>query len=242
MSSSEIRARARQALTGKWPMAVLVGLVAALLGGVSDGISLNLNLEKDINELYSISPEFAAILMGAIGVIGVFAFVFSLVMMVLGSVVRLGYCQYNLKLVDGKMAHMGDLFSHFDRFGDAFLLRLLMLLFTFLWSLLFVIPGIIAAYKYAMAPYILLEDPNCTPLEAINRSKEMMEGHKGELFVLELSFIGWALLSVFTLGIGGLFLTPYTNAADAVFYRDLQAQERAAYQKPQDNTYYTPEQ
>lgn len=94
-------------------------------------------------------------------------------------------------------------------------------LYTFLWSLLFIIPGIIAVYKYAMAPFILAEHPEMKPSQAITASKQMMDGRKWELFCLELSFIGWCLLSVLTLGIGMLWVAPYMNVAVAVFYRDI---------------------
>lgn len=232
MNASDYRARARQALSGKWPTAVLVGLVASILGGVSENINLNLNLEQDIEQMQSVSPEITALLLGAIGVIGVVAFAYSVVMAVLGSVVRLGYVRYNLRLIDGHMAQIGDLFTCFGRFLDAILLRLLIFVFTLLWSLLFVIPGIVAGYSYAMAPYIMAEDPECTPMEAIRRSKSLMDGHKMELFILELSFIGWHILSIMTLGLGSLFLVPYTSAATAAFYRDLQSQARSQHYLP----------
>ena len=243
MSSYDIRAKARQALAGKWPMAVLVGFVASLLGGTgTSGANVNFEAEESAELIYSLAPEAATLLMGVMGVIGVVAFVYAIALMILGGVVRLGYCRYNLKLVDGHMGTMGDLFSQFDRFAQAFLLNLLTGLFVALWSLLLIIPGIVAAYSYSMAPYILLENPDCTAMEALRRSKEMMKGHKGERFVLGLSFIGWAILTIFTFGIGGLFLTPYTSAADAVFYRELQSQGRRAYEEPGYNTYYTPQQ
>lgn len=232
MNASDYRARARQALSGKWPMAVLVGLAASILGGVGESVNLNVNLKQDIAQLESISPDLAAILLGLIGVIGVFAFAFGVVMTVLGSVVRLGYVRYNLRLIDGHMAQMGDLFTYFGRFWDAFVLRLLIFVFTLLWSLLFVIPGIVAGYSYAMAPYIMAEDPECTPMEAIRRSKALMDGHKMELFILELSFIGWHILSMMTLGLGNLFLVPYTSAATAAFYRDLQSRAQSQHYLP----------
>ena len=247
MRSYDIRAKARAALSGKWVMAALIGLVASLLGGTGNG---GLNFEFDaeaMDSIYAIAPEVATVLMGLMGIIGVFAFVYSIALLILGGVVKLGYCKYNLKIVDGHMGTMGDLFSQFDRFAQAFLLNLLTGLFIALWSILLVIPGIVAAYSYSMAPYILLEDPNCSAMDAIRRSKEMMKGHKGRLFTMELSFIGWILLSVLTLGIGNLFLTPYMNAATAVFYRNLQDQRRSSYEEPQYNppeynTYDTPQQ
>jgi len=88
------------------------------------------------------------------------------------------------------------------------------------------IPGIIASYSYAMTPYILAENPGLRANEAISRSKEMMDGYKGELFLLHLTFIGWDLLAVLTLNIGHLWLNPYKHAAEAAFYRQLQAKQQ----------------
>ena len=114
-----------------------------------------------------------------------------------------------------------DLFSGFDIFGNAFVLNLLITLKVIAWSLLFVIPGIVAAYRYSMATYIMAENPGMQATEAIERSKALMDGRKGDLFCLDLSFIGWALLATLTAGIGYLWLTPYMTVSRAAFYRSL---------------------
>lgn len=216
MSSSDYRARARQMLRGKWGMAVLTTFVAACLGGLVFSSSSGFNLELDVDVTKYIPDAVLAYLTVAAS-IGV---VLGLVQFLIGGTVRLGYCKYLLKLHDGEEADIKDLFSEFGHFADGFILSLLTSIYTFLWSLLFIIPGIIAAYKYAMAPFILVETPGLAPNEAITESKEMMDGHKAELFILDLSFIGWSLLSALTLGIGSLWLTPYMNAAYAAFYRE----------------------
>ena len=113
------------------------------------------------------------------------------------------------------------LFSRFSIWGRAFGLRFMTTLLTFLWSLLFIVPGIIASYRYALAPYLMAENPDMDVMEAIARSKELMDGNKGRLFCLQLSFIGWSLLCVLTLGIGYLWLAPYQNAAEAAFYLEV---------------------
>ena len=96
-------------------------------------------------------------------------------------------------------------------------------LFIFLWSLLFVIPGIIKIFSYAMTPYILEEHPELSANDAIDRSRAMMKGHKFDLFWLFLSFIGWFILAFFTLGIGFLWLVPYVQTSIAGFYEDVKA-------------------
>ena len=99
----------------------------------------------------------------------------------------------------------------------------LMGVFIALWSMLLIIPGIIKTFSYAMTPYILDEHPELSANDAIDRSRAMMKGHKFDLFWLLLSFIGWGILCVFTLGIGFLWLTPYMQTSMAVFYEDLKA-------------------
>ena len=114
--------------------------------------------------------------------------IYAVVCFVVGGTVQLGYAKFNLALVDHREARFSDLFSQFGRFGDGFLLNLLTNLFIVLWSLLLIIPGIIAAYSYAMAPYILYENPGMRPMAALKASKELMRGNKWRLFCLQFSF------------------------------------------------------
>ena len=104
------------------------------------------------------------------------------------------------------------------------LLYVLISVFTTLWTLLFIIPGIIAAYSYTMAPYILLEHPELSAKEAIGYSKQMMKGHKFELFVLQLSFILWALLGVVTFGIAYIYVGPYITLTTTDFYHNIKGE------------------
>jgi len=227
MSSSDYRARAREALRGNWPVAVLVCFIAGLIGGTSYGSSLSFNFEEDLEPIIDqISPELAIILLGIAGVLATIGSIIALIHFLIGGAAKLGLARYHLNLIDRKEARFEDLFSQFSRFTDALVLQLLITLFITLWSLLLFIPGIIASYRYSMAYYIMLEDPNCSAREAINRSKIMMDGHKGDLFILDLSFIGWHLLAGLTLGLGNLFVTPYEEASRAVFYRNLSEAQR----------------
>lgn len=114
-----------------------------------------------------------------------------------------------------------DAFSGFDDFWSAFKVNFLVGLFTFLWSLLFVIPGIIKSISYSMSMYILAENKGKSAMECINESKQMTDGHKMELFVLGLSFIGWALLGMLTCGILYIWLVPYVNATYMNAYNSL---------------------
>lgn len=98
---------------------------------------------------------------------------------------------------------------------------LVMWLLTMLWALLFIIPGLIKMFSYAMTPYILSENPDLTASDAIHRSRMMMRGHKFDLLWLYLSFIGWGILSILTGGIGLFWLSPYVESAKAAFYEEV---------------------
>lgn len=116
-----------------------------------------------------------------------------------------------------------DLFSAFsNNFLNALVMGLLSYLFIFLWSLLFIIPGIIAAYSYSMAPYILADNPGMDGQKALEVSKKLMDGKKSDLFLLHLSFIGWILLSALTFGVLYIvYVAPYMQAATTAFYESV---------------------
>lgn len=98
-------------------------------------------------------------------------------------------------------------------------------IFTFLWSLLFIIPGIIKAYAYSMTPFIIADEPEIDFMAAIRKSQEMMRGHKFRLFKLQLSFIGWFLLGALAFGVGLFFVYPYYQLAQANFYLDIRPEQ-----------------
>lgn len=110
-------------------------------------------------------------------------------------------------------------------FVNSFLAILLTSIFTFLWSLLFIIPGIIKHFSYAMTPYIIADEPEIDAMAAIAKSQEMMRGHKMELFLLHFSFIGWYLLASIPMGLGLIFLMPYVQTAVANFYVELRGKK-----------------
>lgn len=227
MYASDYRLKARQSLAGNWGVAILVALVASILGGAIKVFGFELNFNVEGENISSWSDAFRVAIGGAT-ITGSFM---GIVQFILGGPVRLGNCKYLLNQHDRREKSFGDLFSMFSHFGNGFLLQLLTWLYTFLWSLLLVIPGIVASYRYAMAPFIMAEHPEMSAGEAINESKHMMYGHKWALFCLDFSFIGWAILSALTLGIGSLFLNPYTSAARAAFYRNL-CGEHPLHQNP----------
>ena len=126
-----------------------------------------------------------------------------------------------LNMTAGVKPTVSELFNHFNKFWAAFKVTFFQGLFIALWSMLLWIPGIVKSYSYAMAMYIQAENPEMGSLEAITRSKQMMQGHKMELFVLDLSFIGWYLLCGLTFGIAAIWVIPYISATKANFYNSI---------------------
>ena len=217
MTCSDYRRVARENLTGNWGMSILVAFVAFLLGGLLTGGSFSINVDAEVlAELPVLLQRYIALLAGATGILG-------LVQFIIGGTVQLGYSKYLLNQYNKARFDISDLFSEFNRFSQGFLQNFLRGLYVFLWSLLFVIPGIVKSYSYAMTPFIMAENPNMTATEAITASRELMDGHKGKLFLLDLSFFGWIMLNVLTLGLGSLALNPYMNAARAAFYKNITA-------------------
>ena len=230
MTSSELRAIARRNLEGTWGISVGVALVAAILGGSMAGAGSNINFNINEESIRNLPPIFWTVLLPLVSVAGLL----GIVSFILGGTGELGYAKFLLKQYDRKQLQFSDLFSQFERFGTGFAQKFLRTLFTVLWSLLFIIPGIVKGLSYAMTPFILEEHPDLTASQAIKASMQLMEGHKMDLFILGLTFIGWQILACLTMGIGFLFLNPYMNAAYAAFYRSISGrqQEARAYAPP----------
>lgn len=229
----DFRESAWNILRGRYWWTVLAGLIASVLGGASakgfrfdyrytsDEVPQMLqrwtNGQVDVEQFYSIARPFAGIMASLAGLL----LVYSIAVFIIGSAMQLGYNRYNISLYESTATpKIETLFSYFSYFGNALVLRLLMFLKILAWTLLFIIPGIIAAYRYSMAPYIMAENPTMTAMEAIEESKRLMANNKWRLFCLQLSFLGWALLASLTV-VGGVFLLPYTEAANTAFYLDL---------------------
>lgn len=239
---------ARNALRGNWGVAILTGFIASLLGAniaANSGGNYNSNSDS-IQPDYLMDSELLQLIIPIILIICVALLVWAIVVIIIGGAGRLGYAKFNLNLIDQKPVAVSDLFSQFNRLGAGFCMNFLIGLYTTLWSLLFIIPGIVKSYSYAMTPYILAEAPEMTANEAITKSKQIMHGNKWRLFCLNFSFIGWRLLSIVptlfllplaligTIGsllwlllafvsifVFNLFLMPYTEAAHAAFYREI---------------------
>lgn len=237
MHASQIRAIARSVLRGMWGVALVVTLVAVIMGDVNVAVLPSFTVQVG-EAFYTVGSSdgfqylaripfafepapfaFELAFTEPSGFLSVVVGIYGVVVLIIGGAVRQGLCQFNINLIKKDApAEFNVLFSKFSNLGKCFLLNLAMWLLIFAWSLLLIIPGIIAAYRYAMAPYIMAQNPDIGVMDAIGQSKELMRGHKGRLFWLSLTFIGWVLLSVLTFGIGFLWLNPYMEAAQAAFY------------------------
>lgn len=169
-----------------------------------------------------------SIVLGACGVIPA---VGALISLVISGPMTLGVVTVYTNLIRGEKAEVGQLFDGFKNFVNAFVLYLVNNIFIALWSLLLIVPGIIKTYAYSMSFYILRDNPEMTQAEARKASIEMMQGNKWRLFCLELSFIGWILLSILTLGILMFWVAPYMQTAIAAFYEDLKAKNAPAVEE-----------
>ena len=191
MNRAALKANAKSQIKGKIGIRFLIALIIGLISGAA-GFILGLIPGGAILASIIITPAFAL------------------------STVRV-----YLMLLGNKTPTVADAFSGFDDFWSAFKVTFLVGLFTYLWSLLFIVPGIVKGISYSMSTYILAENKGKKALECIKESKEMTNGHKGELFVLVLSFFGWYLLGCITLGIAFIWIVPYMSATYANAYQSL---------------------
>ena len=230
-TNREIRRTTRKALKGNWFMACVATFIASMLGGLSIG-SGSVNFEVSLPSVEdfagAVDPDtlemilnMYSVIMAVAGVMVIVVTILNVIYLAVGSAVSVGYSQFNIDIIDGKKPRLEVLFESFNRWGAAIIARLLINIFTALWSLLFIIPGIIAAYSYAMTPFVMAEKPGMSASDAITESKTLMRGNKWKLFCLEFSFIGWYILSAFTLGIALIWVVPYHQAAYAAFYREI---------------------
>lgn len=154
-------------------------------------------------------------------------FIIAIINITITSLLQVGFAKYMLNFINDKKPTIKQLFSKFKNYKQIITTYLYLYLNVFLWSLLFIIPGLIKCYSYSLVPYILAENKKITPRDALKLSKDMMCGHKLELFLIQLSFIGWHILSVYTLFLLELWIIPYKQTAIAKFLYEI----KASYEK-----------
>ena len=214
--NSELRAQARERLEGKWGTFVLMTFLMLVIQTI-------LQIPGYIGSLLEVlSPE---------NVLASLSFSnISNILSLLALPLSWGLTVSLLRNHREESVDLENLFDGFrgGRYTRVFCALFLVNLFTFLWALLLIIPGIMKAFSYALTPYIIMDEPELTARQAITRSCEIMEGRRWKLFCLYLSFIGWGILSLLTFGIGFLWLVPYMNASVAAFYEDARAEYEAS--------------
>lgn len=209
--NQEYKTMALASLKGKWAPSVIASIVLMAFTYAIIGPYI-VTYELTMNQI-PVNPIFALV------AVAMYVLAMPLVFMPL----NLGYTYAANRLyVEGDSRLAGNMFRDgFVRWGRNVWGMFLVGLFTSLWSLLLIVPGIVKFYAYSMTPYILIDNPELSANQAIILSKKMMKGHKFDLFFLQLSFIGWIFLSIFTLGIGLLWVIPYMMTAQAAFYQDI---------------------
>lgn len=201
---AELKARAKENMSGSLGMLIVCEVIVAALVGVC-----------------SVIPYLGMILQ--ICVIGP---------------LTLGLAYIYLNLTRGYEPDVNVLFGGFGRFTDTLVLTILIRIFTFLWTLLLIVPGIIKSISYSQAYYILAEHPEMSGKEALDASMDIMDGHKMDYFVLWLSFIPWLLLCVITCGLAALYVGPYINATLINFYQAIKPPVEVYQNGDFANNYY----
>ena len=202
----DLQGEALDSLEGKWGLAVgATLLISILISAFSFSVDFIFSQFWDWKEVKnSLSVDVITIL-------------------VIGPLTLGGY-YLALHIIREKDARIGNIFRWFtggSKFIKSFLLYIVVNIYIFLWCLLFIIPGIIKSFSYAMTYFIINDHPEYSINQAITESRRMMDGHKMEYFILCLSFIGWFILSCITLGIGFLWLIPYFYTTSAAFYEEI---------------------
>ena len=221
---SEVKELGKRAFKANYWYCVLAAFLMSLFAGsrftASNSQAQNTDLQNQFN---SMTPEqqraVAAALLGGAAV----ALLIGLAIKIfLANPVNVGGCAFFTSNAENAPAPFGLMKTGFQNYGHTFMTLLLRDVYLMLWCLLLLIPGIIKAYSYRMVPYILADNPDMPANEVITRSREMMDGNKWQAFVLDLSFLGWVLLGILTLGLGLLFWSaPYMQSTYAALYLKL---------------------
>lgn len=193
-----------------WFMPILAACLTLLLDSFYIGIFL-------LYRIYEPNSNLSGFIF-LILVFGPIVMILTILSFLLGPGIQLGYIRYNKDFLSNKSPDVTDIFSKLKVSGKAFLLRVTTALIILVWSLLFIVPGMIVAYHYALAPFILEENPDISVREALRRSKEMMSGNKWNLVRLQLSFIVWIIIGILSRGILFIWILPYYNLTLTSFY------------------------
>ncbi|MEA4922631.1 MAG: DUF975 family protein [Eubacteriaceae bacterium] len=210
-SSSNLRALGRDALKDKWMEAVLVVMIFCVLTEIPViildsvfGGSMFDTVTNGYNPAYGGYTD--------VSDAGGYSMVSSIYLLVVSGPLTYGISLFFLNLFRNSGTEISTIMVGFEKFGKTFLLALYMSVFIFLWALLFLIPGVIAAIKYSQSFFILADNPEMSIPEIVNESKRLMAGNKGKYFCYNLSFIGWIILAAIPAGTIGALAAVYINS------------------------------
>ena len=232
MPGTDLKYNARQQMRENAPKIFVVSIIFVVLLTVMDQLQVHLIGLPNFYDQYL--QELAAgslpTLMSIISYFNLSGIPFYIVLWLLASLIDVGFMSYGLKISRSQMGEQKDLFNGFLFPGKVILIKVVTNVLIFLWSFLLIFPGIAAYYRYRQAYYILLDDPKKSILQCIQESGHLMRGKKLDLFILDLSFIGWAFLNLFIsimlplpfpLPLVSVFLVPYHGLTCAAFYNQL---------------------
>ena len=232
---ADIKKRGRTAFKANYWPCVIVGFILALVvgGGVTSGrravpqSEQTMEIESATDELTTTydsltETEQSIFTTAIVGSLSIVSIVGILLKVFLVNPLQVGCHYFFRKNAENPTASVDLVGQGFGAYGRTFLTMFLNDLFIALWTLLFIIPGIMCFYSYALVPYLLKDEPNLTAMQVLRRSKDLMRGNRGRMFLMDLSFIGWYLLTALTLGIAGAFWTfPYVESTHATLYLEL---------------------
>jgi len=184
--------------------------------------------KESLKDKWGIAIGTTLVYMIIVGSLSIIPIAGSIGTLIIAGPFAVGLAIFSLSISRNQETRFELIFQGFNNFATALGAYLLMILFTFLWMLLLIIPGIIAALSYSMTFFILADDSSIGAMEALDKSKKMMDGYKWKYFCLGLRFFGWALLCILTLGIGFLWLMPWMQVTMAKFYEDVKAKSLAS--------------
>ncbi|MCR5652104.1 MAG: DUF975 family protein [Lachnospiraceae bacterium] len=225
---SELKEKGTAALKGNYWYCVLVAFIFTVCAGGSGGSASSSTTNPDASEKIKQTIEntdsaaVVTLMITLLSIAIVAILIAVLVEIFLLNPLQVSCNAFFMRNVSDNPASLNELKEGFNRYGNKVLTMFLKKLFTFLWGCLFLIPAFIKHYSYMMVPYILADEPDLGAMEAITKSREMMNGNKWKAFCLDLSFIGWILLSILTCGILAIFWTnPYMLSTHAALYDEL---------------------
>ncbi len=215
INRSELKEKAKKSLAGHYGDAIVVILLSAIVTSCFNAIGqLGYSEESTI----------------------FFQLISTPLQLIVSGLLFFGMLSFFYKISKNEEVDFRELFSKFQMFIPYLIISILTSVFVVLWSFLFIIPGIIAGFAYSQVYLIALENPEKDALEVIKLSKEMMRGYKLEYFILQLSFLGWAILGAFTCGILYLWITPYMLVTNCNFYHFIKEQYEKKNGINQENT------